>query len=488
MFYLFLRNDFLNWVFLSVKTAVLWGIMALGMGAIFAPAHAGEIRDTELENMVRAYTFPILKSADMNPKDVRLYIIADTSINAAVFGQKRMLIHTGLILAADEPEDILGIIAHEIAHMKGNHVAQKQGDIIANAKNQAISATAGVLAGLASGNSNALMGGLALSEHLAQRQYLQYSRAKEQVADTEALKYLQRAGISPRGIISVLDKIRVEYGDNVSPYILSHPLPKERIAQAHRAMQKSPHANKNFGADYTTMLHRGQAKIVAYTMTFDETMGRYPLTQSASVVRVGQKSFTIPTAQSLAPTVYAHAIAHMRAGRFGVAHKLADILITNHPKDPFYLELRADIYKFEKRPKDALDTYKQVLKIIPWASLIHQSVSDILLEKTHDDTLSPAQRKGLAQQALNHLIPARRIDPAHAPSAKNMAQAYNILGNRGKSALAMAEYNVMIGNFYLAKRNAELADRIFTEYTPDKVKAQDILAQIEIIMNNAPAQ
>lgn len=466
VFYPFLSHYFNRFAIFPLKIVFLTALLLAILSELTPKALANEVRDTELENMVRAYTFPILKVADIKPKDVRLYIIADKSINAAVFGQKRMLIHTGLLLNADEPEDVLAIIAHEIAHMKGNHVAQKQGDILANSKNRGVSTAIGAFAGIASGDSGALIGGLMLSEHLAQSRYLQYSRSKEQVADIEALKYLERAGISPRGVINILGKIQGEYGDDVNPYFMSHPMPAERIRLAQDAMEISPYAYKNFGADYTTMLYRAQAKITAYTVPFEETLIFYPLNS------------TTPYA------TYAHAIAHMQTGRFEEAHAKVDILLQTNPQDPFYRELKGEIFAKQRDPKQAIDWYNKALEIIPWASLIHYEISTILLAKAQESTLSTAQKKLLAQTAIDHLIPARRIDPEHPESARGMAQAYNILGDRGRSALALAEYNLMIGDFYLAKRNAELADQIFTEYTPDKIKAQDLLAELETIMGN----
>ena len=71
------------------------------------------IRDAEIEGLLRLYTRPIFKAAGINPKSVKVYIINDPRINAFVAGGQRIFVNTGLLLQADTPNEVIGVLAHE---------------------------------------------------------------------------------------------------------------------------------------------------------------------------------------------------------------------------------------------------------------------------------------------------------------------------------------------------------------------------------------
>ena len=87
---------------------VLAALCALVILAAQSPAAAqGLIRDAEIEDTLRAYTDPLLVAAGLDPDDVSVYIVDDPSINAFVVGGQNIFVHTGLILAADSPNEII---------------------------------------------------------------------------------------------------------------------------------------------------------------------------------------------------------------------------------------------------------------------------------------------------------------------------------------------------------------------------------------------
>src|SRR5262245_61017399 len=82
------------------------------------------IRDAEIEETLRIYTDPLLQAAGVAPGDVHIYIVSDDSLNAFVAGGQNIFVHTGLILAADNPNELLGVLAHETGHIAGGHLAR----------------------------------------------------------------------------------------------------------------------------------------------------------------------------------------------------------------------------------------------------------------------------------------------------------------------------------------------------------------------------
>ena len=84
------------------------------------------IRDAEIEGLLRQYSRPIFKAARINPDSVRVYVIADDSINAFVAGGQRIFVNTGLFTKTKSYEEVIGVLAHESGHIAGGHLAKLQ--------------------------------------------------------------------------------------------------------------------------------------------------------------------------------------------------------------------------------------------------------------------------------------------------------------------------------------------------------------------------
>ena len=78
---------------------------------------ANYIRDTELEVALNDWSTPIFKAAKINPKEIKIHIISDNSINAFVIDGNNMFLHTGLITKAGSASGVIGVIAHELHHL-----------------------------------------------------------------------------------------------------------------------------------------------------------------------------------------------------------------------------------------------------------------------------------------------------------------------------------------------------------------------------------
>ncbi|MFT6386159.1 MAG: putative Zn-dependent protease, partial [Rickettsiales bacterium] len=75
------------------------------------------IRDAEIEDFLHDITRPILKAANLNPKEIKIYIVNDSSLNAFVSGGQNIFINTGLITKYPDPNVLIGVIAHETGHI-----------------------------------------------------------------------------------------------------------------------------------------------------------------------------------------------------------------------------------------------------------------------------------------------------------------------------------------------------------------------------------
>ncbi len=100
---------------------VMLAVLLFGMTA--QPAMAQSIlRDAETELLLRDMSRPLIEAAGLSPRNVEIVLIHDKSINAFVAGGQIVYIHSGLFTAADNANEVQGVIAHELGHITGGHV------------------------------------------------------------------------------------------------------------------------------------------------------------------------------------------------------------------------------------------------------------------------------------------------------------------------------------------------------------------------------
>ena len=110
----------------SPRRLIVLLFTALFLAAPLVQAQAQEnnrvsiIRDAEIERLIRDYARPIIKASGLGKGAIDIVLVNDPSFNAFVTG-RRMFIHTGAILKAETPGEIIGVIAHETGHMAGGH-------------------------------------------------------------------------------------------------------------------------------------------------------------------------------------------------------------------------------------------------------------------------------------------------------------------------------------------------------------------------------
>src|ERR1041385_6261060 len=80
------------------------------------------LRDAETETFLNEIAKPVIQAAGLTPANVQIVMIQDKEINAFVAGGQMVFIHSGLIQAADNYNEVQGVIAHELGHITGGHV------------------------------------------------------------------------------------------------------------------------------------------------------------------------------------------------------------------------------------------------------------------------------------------------------------------------------------------------------------------------------
>src|SRR6516225_3450510 len=103
---------------------------ALGLASFPARPQTGAnagipmIRDAEIEQLMRDYTAPILRTAGLTDQNIHVVIIDDKSFNAFVMDAHRIFVNVGALMQATTPNQIIGVFAHECGHIVGGHLSR----------------------------------------------------------------------------------------------------------------------------------------------------------------------------------------------------------------------------------------------------------------------------------------------------------------------------------------------------------------------------
>lgn len=176
---------------------------------------------------------PLIKAINSQRYTFEFHIIKDSTLNAFALPGGKMAIHTGLILQAESAEEVLGVMAHELAHVELQHSMRNLVEMVG--LYTVISAVLGDVSGIAAILVNN-------APYLLQ---MKFSRDHEREADAVGFEYLMKANIDPRGMVAFFEKIQHEHDQSGGPdmdgamsMLSTHPATSERIATLNALIKK----------------------------------------------------------------------------------------------------------------------------------------------------------------------------------------------------------------------------------------------------------
>ncbi|MGN0917121.1 MAG: M48 family metallopeptidase, partial [Candidatus Enterousia sp.] len=162
---------------------------------IAQPLHAASIiNDTETEAYLTELIAPIAVAADIPKNRLKIYIVNDDDFNAFVRGGEDVFIYTGLLKQIKSPDALQAVIAHELGHTIGGHMAQMSARMDAELKRSMLIQALGIGLMVAGGNPSMGMGVLAGAGGVATQSMLAFSRDEERIAANMGLDIMVRAG------------------------------------------------------------------------------------------------------------------------------------------------------------------------------------------------------------------------------------------------------------------------------------------------------
>lgn len=419
------------------------------------------IRDAEIETLLREMSEPIFLAAGLNPNSIDLYILNDPSLNAFVAGGQNIFFHTGLMLAAETPNELIGVIAHETGHIAGGHIVRSSEAYSAATAPMVISMIAGIAAAIA-GSPDAAAAILTGSQSFAQRTILAYSRGQEAAADQAAMSYLDATGQSAEGLITFFQRFRgqeVLSARQQDPFLRSHPMSADRVAALTERAMASPAFRTSDPPERVFRYEMAKAKLRGFLERMDIVFRRYPETDTS------------------APARYARAIAYYRIPDISRALAEIDALIAESPRNPYFQELKGQILFENGRARESIPYHRASVKLAPGEPLLEINLARALLAG-EEGTVSAAE----IAEARELLQEAVRAEPSNSFGWHQLAIAYAREGNEPMAALATAERYYNGGKPREALGFAERALRDLPAGSVGANRANDIVnaARIEL--------
>ncbi len=206
------------------------------MGRQFLAAALREYQfrtDWEVAGAVSEVGRRLVTSIGADPDTFHFFVVENPQANAFAIPGGYIFVFDGLLTRLQNEEELAGVLAHEIGHVRRGHFFKNQKQLVA--------ADLAVLAAILLGQGGGAVTAFSLAG--AAQLQLSYSRENEREADQSALQTLPAAGYDPMGLGEFFGVLyREEHlllPENRFPYLATHPGLDERYRWAVQTVEQS---------------------------------------------------------------------------------------------------------------------------------------------------------------------------------------------------------------------------------------------------------
>lgn len=378
--------------------------------------------------------------------DFQFFAVRDNTLNAFAFPGGFIGFHSALILTAQTESELASVMGHEIGHVAQRHIARG----IGGQKQDAFIPIASLLLAILAARSNAdaatavLLGG----QGIAVQRQLSFSREAEREADRIGFQYLKDADFDTYGMEAFFGRLQTayrNYSDNIPPYLRSHPLTGERIADIQ---------NRNIGQRYKQRID---------PLDFYLTQARVRVIQDTSFQGLSDAKIFFES-QSKAINIEARVAAQyglafiaLKQMEYGKAlslwresqQQVAQSAQLKHwlTENSAFASLEIDIHLANHQPELALQAAKQALRDVPLSRGLAYQYVDALL--ANDQT----------EQAAAYLRDQVSLYRSDSKLYNELAKIYATQGKQAAQHLALAEAYAIDGNTEAALLQLDIARR-----------------------------
>src|SRR5210317_492089 len=348
------------------------------------------------------------------------FAVEDPRINAFALPGGFIGVHTGLIEASRNEDELAGVLAHEVAHVTQRHIARA---IHANSR-QSILSTAmmlgAIIVAVAGGSSDAVQGAMAVAQGTAAQQQINFTRTNEYEADRVGIAALADAGFDPYGMASffeVMSRQQTSSPEMRAPeFMRTHPVTTARIAEARNRAREYPQVRSDDSTSYGIARMR---IIVARHDTAEQAVAYFES-------RAYEDQSDIER--------YGRAIAYQRAGdHFGALPVFEGLLDKDPSVIAYHIGLGQTLVALDQW-SDAVEVFERAVRLFPRNVPLVVEYADRLIELRQ-----PARAHTMLLDLLNNVPPTPE-------QVRLIARAASLAGEEAEAYYYMSEYRLMIGD------------------------------------------
>jgi predicted Zn-dependent protease len=382
------------------------------------------VGDPEIVGYVSDMGQKALRQVEAKFFDYQFYVIKDEGINAFAMPGGLVFVHSGLLEVIDTEDELFCVLAHEIGHVQGRHIARRMDRMTKVNIATAAMAVAGLFLGSGEASSALLATSGALNASIA----LKYSREDEEEADRRAYQWICEAGYDPRGLISILKKMqryRWLGTDAIPSYLSTHPASSQRMVYLEDLWQEEPCTRTSLTDHYR--LQRIQVKVRLMTQDPLVLVKRYRREVDATP---GDMFLQYGLAQSL-----------LAARDYDEAIKAFNTLVAQTPDKPEFLVDLGEAYFAAGRYKEAIGVLETFERDHPGDRAADYYLAMAFLESGSPDKALPLLKsleRGWPDQAAIFLQTGRCLA---ALQRTGEAHYYFFLHYRDTGSIETADYH-----------------------------------------------
>jgi predicted Zn-dependent protease len=409
------------------------------------------LRDTETEEMLRNYELPLARAAGLDLNAVNIYLAPDTEINAITTYPEDIFIFAGILLWLRKPNELIGVMAHETGHISAGHLSRGEYGMKKAMIPMLLSLVAGVAAIIAGAGAlaPAIIG---IGQAYAVGQFAAFTKVQESTADQIAAKLLLATHQSPMGMYQTFQRFANEEAMSaykLDKFAVDHPSGQDRVFDLNDMVESSPYREVQDSPESLHTFLMVQAKLGGFVLPVKDALNRWPESDTSE------------------PARYAHTMIYLRQPNFQKALAAANGLIAEEPNNPYFYEVRGQIYLSMAKPALAIPDYQKSVNLRPRAPQLRLALATAQLA---------AEDPALAAPALQNLKAAILVEDDDPLTWYQTARAYSTLKNEPMADLATAEIWYNAGDMRKALMFATRARGKLTQGGTDWQRAGDIIA------------
>lgn len=402
------------------------------------------VQDPWLEDQFMLVFSKILSQTQVGTP-VGLVIVKDPQINAFAVPGGLFALNTGMVTSSKSMDEVVGVMAHEIAHVTQRHYSRSQEAF----KGQGLLALAGIIVGAAIASQadgdvgSAVMMGTQAA--LLDKQ-LSYSRNQEREADRIGMQFMYSAGYNPESMADFFETMhrstsRLSF---LPDFWFTHPLTSERMSEARLRAQQFPRVAFN--------QHQQEFEIIKwYTAA---TSGQTTQQQLDNLVQ--QKNY----AGLLAASAY-----NLKQGDYIKAQGYLNTAKTLNAEHTLLNLIQADIFLGQNKLEDAYNTIINKQRIMPENRALSYKLAEIYIRQN-----KAKEAEGLLQRFINKnkmdVLGWQFLQQAASLDQNNPMRTVNVLRYRAEAQYWSGDEENAIKSLLhaqrLAKENNAMRARIET--------------------------